>query len=209
MDYALLVVGGEAPPQSAIEPRFSSFLGICAADSGLEVAHAWGLHPDLIVGDMDSLTRPELLKAYPKAQTVIVDRMKDETDTELGLRMLFEKGYRDVLLAGGGGGRLDHLLAIRALFDRTIRPREWWTAHERVILVDGPFESSLAAGTIVSVFPLVQGAWGMKSAGLRWPLEGLVWGAGEYGVSNEALGGPIRIEPGIGDLLVVLPLPAY
>jgi len=207
MEKALLVVGGEVPPKSAIESRFPSFRGVCAADSGLETVHAWGLEPDLIVGDMDSLTRPELLKAYPEAETRIVSRMKDETDTELGLRMLHERGYRDILLAGGGGGRLDHLLAIRALFERAIRPREWWTARERVILADGPVEATLSAGTIVSVFPLSRGASGMKSSGLRWPLQGLVWGAGEYGVSNEALGGPIRIESGIGDLLVVLPFP--
>ncbi len=206
MDDALLIVGGEVPPRRALEHKFPNFRCVCAADSGLETAYEWGLRPNLIVGDMDSLTRPELLKAYPEAETVIVDRMKDETDTELGLRLLYEKGYRDILLAGGGGGRLDHLLAIRALFERTVRPREWWTAAERVILVDDFYERTLEAGTIVSVFPLAPGAWGMKSSGLRWPLAGLVWGPGEYGVSNEALGGMMRIEPGIGDLLLVLPL---
>lgn len=206
MERALLVIGGEAPPRAVLEPLFKTFGAVCAADSGLEVVHDWGLLPSLIVGDMDSLTRPELLSAYPEARIVRADRAKDETDTEMGLRLLAETGRYDVFLAGGGGGRLDHLLAVRALFDRTVRPREWWTARERVVLVDGPFEANLPTGTVVSVFPLARGARRMRSSGLRWPLDGLSWGPGDFGVSNEASGGILRVEPGEGDLLVVLPL---
>lgn len=206
MGDALLIVGGEVPQRNALESRLPSFRAVCAADSGLETAYDWGLYPDLIVGDMDSLTRPELLEIFPKAKTVLASRLKDETDTEMGLRLLFEAGYRDITVAGGGGGRLDHLLAVRSLFERIIRPREWWTANERVVFVDDLFEVVLPEGTIVSVFPLAAGAWGMKSSGLRWPLEGLVWGPGDFGVSNEAIGVPVRIEPGVGDLLVILPI---
>lgn len=207
MDRALLVIGGETPPRSALAPLFGSFRTVCAADSGLEVVHDWGLRPDLIVGDMDSLTHPELLSAYPGARIVLADRAKDETDTEMGLRLLAESGRYEIFLAGGGGGRLDHLLAVRALFERTPRPREWWTARERVVLVDGPFDADLPSGTVVSVFPLARGARGMRSSGLRWSLDGLSWGPGDFGVSNEAVGGPVAVEPGEGDLLVVLPLP--
>lgn len=206
MNKALLVVGGDAPAKSAVERRFPSFDFVCAADSGLEVAREWGLRPDLIAGDMDSLARPELLDEYPEAEKVVVSHLKDETDTELALRLLFEKGYRDVTVAGGGGGRLDHLLAIRSLFERPVRPREWWTARERVVLAEAPFEATLSAGSVVSVFPLARGARGMRSSGLRWPLEGLEWGPGGFGVSNEASGGRVRIEPGEGELLVILPL---
>ena len=207
MDKALLVVGGEVPPRAALAHLVPSLRAVCAADSGLEVVHEWGLEPTLIVGDMDSLTKPELLFAYPRARIVRVDRAKDETDTELGLRLLCETGRYDIILAGGGGGRLDHLLAVRALFERPLRPREWWTASERVVLADGPFEAELPAGAIVSVFPLAPGARGMRSRGLRWPLDGLAWGPGDFGVSNEAMGGKVRVEPGIGELLVVLPFP--
>jgi len=206
MERALLVIGGEAPPRAALEPLFGSFGAVCAADSGLEVVHDWGLSPTLIVGDMDSLTRPELLSAYPGARIVCADRAKDETDTEMGLRLLAVAGNREIVLAGGGGGRLDHLLAVRALFEREIRPREWWTARERVVLADRPFEADLPPGTVISVFPLARGARGMRSSGLRWPLDGLSWGPGDFGVSNEAEGGTMRVEPGEGDLLVVLPL---
>lgn len=206
MDKALLVIGGEAPPRSALAPLFSSFRAVCAADSGLEVLHDWGLEPTLIVGDMDSLTRPELLTCYPEARIVRAERAKDETDTEMGIRLLAESGEREIILAGGGGGRLDHLLALRALFERRPRPREWWTARERVVLADRPFEAAVPKGSIISVFPLATGAKGMKSSGLRWPLEGLSWGPGDFGVSNEAVDGRIRVVPGEGDLLVILPL---
>lgn len=208
MDRVLLVTGGETPPRAALAPLFRSFRAVCAADSGLEVVHDWGLSPTLIVGDMDSLTRPELLTRYPAARIVRFDRAKDETDTELGIRLLSEAGEVEIIMVGGGGGRLDHLLAVRALFERALRPREWWTARERVVLVDRTFETNLPPGTTVSVFPLAEGAKGMRSTGLRWPLDGLCWGPGDFGISNEAPTGRIRVEPGTGALLIVLPVPS-
>jgi thiamine pyrophosphokinase len=45
----------------------------------------------------------------------------------------------------------------------------------------------------------------MESEGLAWPLSGLVWGPGGFGLSNEALGGRVRIRAGKGRLLVVRP----
>jgi thiamine pyrophosphokinase len=43
----------------------------------------------------------------------------------------------------------------------------------------------------------------MLSRGLAWPLEGLVWDAGGFGLSNESLGETVGIKAGKGDLLVI------
>ncbi|MBL8966792.1 MAG: thiamine diphosphokinase [Spirochaetaceae bacterium] len=202
---ALLAIGAEAPLRERLAARLPEFGLVCAADSGLDLLHAWGVEPDLIVGDMDSLAKPELLGAYPKAEILRFPRGKDESDTEIGLRILRERGADRVVLAGGGGGRLDHLLAIRALFERSCRPDEWHTTGEELRLVAEGERYSWEAprGETVSVFPLATGAGGMASGGLAWPLAGLAWGPGEFGLSNETLGGPAWVEAGRGDLLVV------
>jgi thiamine pyrophosphokinase len=204
---ALLVCGGEAPPLSRLEGSLPRFGLVCAADSGLDTLIAWGLRPDIIVGDMDSVSGPEAIGRFPAARVARASRDKDETDTELGLRELSAAGAELIVLAGGGGGRLDHLLAIRSIFERRdLRPAEWHTAREAVYLVRGGESLAVEARrcAIVSVFPLAAGAEGMESSGLKWPLAGLAWGPGDCGVSNVAAEGPFRVRAGRGDLLVVV-----
>jgi thiamine pyrophosphokinase len=208
---ALLVTGGEAPPRSRLASRLGGFGLICAADSGLDTLVAWGVEPDIIVGDMDSVSSPELVERFPRAALVIEPRDKDETDTELGLSALASRGADRITLAGGGGGRVDHFLAIRALFERRAprpRPGEWHTAREALYLIEEGRALELEAerGSTVSVFPLSGGASLMSSSGLRWPLGGLAWGPGDCGVSNIATEGAFSVSAGRGELLVVLTL---
>jgi thiamine pyrophosphokinase len=204
---ALLVCGGEAPPLSRLEPMLPRFALVCAADSGLDALIAWGLRPDLIVGDMDSVSDPASIAGFPGARIVRAPRDKDLTDTEMGLEALAAAGADRIVLAGGGGGRLDHLLAIRSIFERRkLRPVEWHTAREAVYLVREGERLAIEAGrgALVSVFPLATGSSGMGSSGLRWPLDGLSWGPGDCGVSNEAPDGAFAVSAGSGDLLVVV-----
>jgi thiamine pyrophosphokinase len=208
----LLITGGEAPLRSRLALRFPSFDLVCAADSGLDTLVAWGLRADIIVGDMDSLSDHRLIGRFPEAEVRRARRDKDETDTELGLSALAERGADRIVLAGGGGGRLDHLLAIRCVFEHrewgAKRPVEWHTAGEAVYLVEEgrSFALEVEAGTTVSVFPLMGGASLMSSEGLSWPLSGLEWGPGDCGVSNVAKTGSFSVRSGKGELLVVVEL---
>ncbi|HTX73250.1 MAG TPA: thiamine diphosphokinase [Rectinemataceae bacterium] len=202
---ALLVSGGDAPPRQRLESRMGEFELICAADSGLDVLRSWGIAPDIIVGDMDSISDPRVLDEYSSSLVYRADRDKDETDTELGLGLLQARGATEIVLAGGGGGRLDHLLAIRSLLSRALRPQEWHTRHEVAYVLESGRELAFACpiGETVSVFPLGPQASAMGSRGLRWALDGLSWGLGDFGVSNRTVETEVRIRAGIGDLLVV------
>ncbi len=202
---ALLAIGGEGPQSGFFSARRSGFGLVCAADSGLDLLRSWDAYPDLIVGDMDSLSDPDLPASYPRAEVLRFPRDKDESDTELGLRILRERGADRVIIAGGGAGRLDHLLAIRALFERSLRPDEWHTARESLFFIEAgqEFPFVTARGEVISVFPISGGAEGMESEGLAWPLGGLRWKAGDFGLSNQALGEKVLIKSGRGSLLVI------
>jgi len=168
------------------------------------VVRSWGLKPDLVVGDMDSISDPKILTQYPAV--LAFSRDKDDTDTEIGLRELRARGYGWVVMAGGGGGRLDHLLALRALLERPSGPDEWLCSGERIVRLVEPRRFSVPAEAIVSVFPLAGGATGMHSEGLKWPLDGLSWDQSQFGVSNVATTGDLFIDPGQRPLFIVLPL---
>jgi thiamine pyrophosphokinase len=183
---------------------------IAAADSGLTAAEAAGLRPDWVLGDMDSLEDLSRLDAYPRDRVLRYQTEKDHTDTELALRLLWEKGCDTIWLIGGGGGRLDHLLAIRSLFERDPCPSRWITGAEDIYCVGSPGELQWDGppGALVSVFPLGAGPWEVESAGLRWPLKGLPWDRGFFGLSNVAENGSFRLRAGKGRFLVVLPAEA-
>ncbi|GHV46993.1 hypothetical protein AGMMS49546_36030 [Spirochaetia bacterium] len=190
---------------------------IAAADSGLEAAENAGFRPDWIVGDMDSLDSPARLDRYPPERVIRHITEKDYTDTELVLSLLWEKGCDETWLVGGGGGRIDHLFAIRSLFEREKPPNRWLTAAEDIRCLEagrqaagqktaGELALEVPAGSIVSVFPLGDGPWQAKSRGLKWPLDRVSWNRGFAGISNVALEGDFSINAGQGRFMVIVPL---
>jgi thiamine pyrophosphokinase len=98
----LLLIGGAGPGKDALALLARGMDLIVAADSGLEPALAAGLSPDFVVGDMDSLSDISLLDRFPPSHVLTFPRDKDETDTEIGLRIMKERGCADITLAGGG-----------------------------------------------------------------------------------------------------------
>jgi thiamine pyrophosphokinase len=182
---------------------------IVAADSGLVAAEAAGIRPDWIVGDMDSLDDTRRLEKYPADRILRYKVDKDYTDTELALALLWEHGAEETWLLGGGGGRLDHLLAIRALFERERCPDVWVTENATTYyrLEGTERRCSLPQGSLVSLFPLGAGAWRARSSGLKWPLDGLTWDRGFFGVSNVAERGDFAVSAESGRFLMVIPNP--
>jgi thiamine pyrophosphokinase len=199
----LLVVGGDAPSPQALREAARGVELVTAADSGLLRVLEAGLVPDLVVGDMDSLPDRSLLERVARERVFIFPVDKDETDTEIGMRMMRERGCTDIAIAGGGGGRIDHLLGVALLFEREDPPSRWLTDAADIYMVDGERLFSGWEGSTVSVFPLGPRAGEMSSEGLRWPLDGLTFQRGWGGISNVATASRVRISVGMGRLLVV------
>jgi thiamine pyrophosphokinase len=199
----LLLLGGEGPPRELLKPVLSDLAYTVAADSGFDLARRLEIVPDLLVGDFDSLESSKELEGFPEARIRRFPRDKDETDAEIGLAALWEMGYRRVVIAGGGGGRLDHLLGVIALFEREKVPTLWYTSREEIQVVEGTLTVTGCKGQTVSFFPLGGTVSRMSSSGLKWPLEGLRWSRGDMGVSNVFSEDPSTIAVGRGRLLMV------
>jgi thiamine pyrophosphokinase len=202
----IAITGGEGPKSETLKKLAGQADLVVAADSGLAACEEAGIMPDWIVGDMDSLGDLKRLEKYPAEKVIRHRSDKDSSDTELALSLLWEKGCGKVWLAGGGGGRTDHLLAIRALFERERSPDRWFTASEEIRrLKEGQTLSADAAiGSMVSVFPLGAGPWQAESSSLKWPLNGVAWESGCFSLSNVAEKSPFEIKSKRGDFLAVM-----
>jgi thiamine pyrophosphokinase len=207
----ILCTGGEGPPPETIKRICGGLNGVlvAAADSGLVLAEAAGMAVDWITGDMDSLDNVRRLDRYPAGRVMRYTVDKDYTDTELALSLLWEQGCEEVWIIGAGGGRIDHLFAVRSLFERERFPRRWITAGEDIRCIDAAAAPrcslSLTAGALVSVFPLGDGPWQAASGGLAWALDAVRWNRGLFGISNRAPEGACTIEAVRGRFMVIVP----
>ncbi len=79
---------------------------IIACDKGILWTEKLNIKPDLIIGDFDSLG------TIPAGDNVLrLPVMKDDTDTGFAIKTAIEKGFREILVLGCVGGKLDHSFA--------------------------------------------------------------------------------------------------
>jgi thiamine pyrophosphokinase len=203
--------GGEGPPPNLCRTLVEGADIIVGVDSGLMAAEDAGVTVHFVIGDMDSLDDLRRLEKYPANRVFRYPGDKDDTDTELALRLLWDRGCDETWIIGGGGGRMDHLLAIRSLFEREKKPDRWVTAREDVFFlgegaVFSPPDEVLRRMRRdgISVFPLGTGPWQAESLFLKWPLNALSWNRGFFGVSNLAFEENFEIRVRQGQFLVLI-----
>jgi thiamine pyrophosphokinase len=210
-DDAIVLTNGDPVPRSSIEALPAGAF-VVAADAGLHLAAPLGLDVDLVVGDLDSVD-PDLLAAT-EARGATVDRHpvdKDRTDLALALDAAVAAGVRRITVVGGAGGRADHLLANWLLLAADayagceIRA---WSASARTDVVRAGRTTHLAApvGSLVSLLPAHGAAHGVRTTGLRYPLddEDLLPGSSR-GVSNVVEAPDATVDLTAGVLLAVRP----
>lgn len=219
----VVVVGGDDPAAGWV-PSLPAGSVVVAADSGVHAALAAGIHVHHVIGDLDSVRPAALAKVVANgAEVHRYPADKDVTDGELALELARqlaappdgapaeERERPQLLVLGGGGGRLDHLLADLlalatprlAVFDVAARIG---LAAVTVVRAGPPRHLAGAIGEQVSLLPVHGRARGVTTSGLRWPLVNadLVVGT-TRAVSNEFVRPEAEVSLDEGVLLVVQP----
>ena len=184
---------------------------VIAADGGASALDRLGRAPDRLVGDLDSAD-PGLVKRLAESGTSIERHPtdKDASDAELAVLEALEAGDGETVLLGAiGGDRLDHAVAnLLMLADPAMIGRDLRIVHGpttvRALRGGERMELVGEAGDLVSLLPIGGDADGVRTQGLRWPLDGERMPMGRSrGLSNEVLAAPASVTLETGSLLVV------
>lgn len=205
---SLIFTGGKHPDFTLVLPYVQPFSLVVAADSGFDAAISAGINPDIIVGDMDSIADEKVLHHLPPDTIQKFPQDKDLSDTEIAFNYCESMGSDEIVLIGGGGGRMDHFFALRTLFDRSLCPSVWVGENTLLIKVE---ESALeiqglSSEDCISVFSAGKTPHTCLSEGFVWPIDTLAWDNGEYSLSNRAQKSFVRVNALQGRFLVVVPL---
>lgn len=176
---------------------------LLAADSGLTHLERRGLVPHLIVGDFDSLGH------VPEGDNIIRHPVeKDDTDTMLAIKTGLERGYRNFVLYGCLGGRLDHAYAnLQALVFLACQGAAGWLLGNGIAVTairNGQLDFAPGHEGVISVFCPGGEARGVTLSGLYYPLrDAVLTSAFPLGVSNRFTGKAASVSVEDGTLLVM------
>ena len=176
---------------------------VIAADGGLDSLIALGITPDLLLGDMDSVSADT-----GSTERIVYPVRKDETDSFLAYFEGVRRGYTEFMLYGCVGGREDHTYANYSLLVYAARRGHKATLVGKVCdttaLVNGSATFCGAVESHLSVFAFGGEAHGVSVRGAEYEAEDITL-TPEFplGVSNRFLGSPITVEVVDGALLVM------
>ncbi|MGN0520045.1 MAG: thiamine diphosphokinase [Candidatus Fimenecus sp.] len=102
----VIFAAGDCLPKAQVMPYLSEKPYIITADAGYRYAQEIGCMPHLILGDFDSGACPTT-----EIETLCLNPIKDDTDSAVALKEAVRRGYKQIVLFGGTGSRLDHTFA--------------------------------------------------------------------------------------------------
>ncbi len=178
---------------------------IFAADGGTKLLEAMGIVPHAVIGDFDSA-------ASSPWEDIPVKRLpthKDDTDVFAAAKEALSLGFREFLLLGCLGGRLDHtvsnLFLLRYLWENGASGVLVDECHEVRLLASGTHIIPYTSGYYCSLLPYGGDAEGVTVKGAEYPLENATLDTVfPLGVSNGFLNQDITVSLKTGFLLTIL-----
>jgi thiamine pyrophosphokinase len=203
-----LFLNGEFQPPAADYLPGGTDTVLIAVDGGLRHIQTLGLKPDILIGDLDSVSQTDVERAWQAGARVLrYPPEKDETDFELALAEAARMSPARLIIHAALGGRMDQTLANLALAgsDRyaglnlvCCQGRETYRfIRSRLDLIGEP-------GDIVSLLPWEGTAVGVTTSNLHYPLRGeTLFPDRSRGISNQMTGASASVSLTNGRLLCI------
>lgn len=174
---------------------------VITADKGFDHAKEHAIVPDFAIGDFDSTSRPDF------ENTIALNSIKDFTDTVAAIDFAIEKGFDDITIYGGLGGRESHTISnIKSMYyykkkgiDIRLKAK-----GKEIFIIDKDFSYPYDGKDFyVSIFSLAEKSV-LDIKGLFYELDEYMMASDDaLGVSNETKGCDFEIRVRKGALLVI------
>ncbi len=205
---AIIFANGDLSPETKI-PDLSAYDLTIAADGGSRHCQRLGILPDLLIGDLDSISQLTLEKwTRDGVEVTRHPQRKDKTDLEIALEVAHQRGAQDIHVYGALGDRLDMTLANVLLLAHPSLPStvKLFRKNDEVSLLRDQETITLdgRAGDLVSLLPLDPHTRGITTEHLEYSLqeETLEFGTSR-GISNIMKGDSARISLREGLLCII------
>lgn len=111
MNKKCIILANGKPPRKQIITYLirKGYSKLICADGGANHAFRMGLIPDIIIGDLDSITKSAYEFYKLKSRITKIARQND-TDVEKAIKLAIKQGFGEIILLGVTGGRLDHTI---------------------------------------------------------------------------------------------------
>ncbi len=176
---------------------------VLAADGGADALARIGIRPDVVIGDLDSISPG--VRGWVGEDRMCHRPDQDRTDFEKALEFAFSQSdVRRLIVLGALGGRLDHTIGNLGVLAREAR-------GNRLVLV-GETERVLATRDSIELASRPGETWSFWTFdpsvrvtidGVRWPVvDAALTIACHPSISNEAAGDRVRVRPEGGTIVV-------
>ena len=203
MSKFAILLAGNITPTKRLQHQLNGARTI-AADSGMAHASALQLAPELWVGDFDS-TPKVLAEKWHNVPRQIHPAEKDASDGELAISEAFRRGATSLILVGGMGGQLDHVLAhlgfLVTLAERGVDVM-MTSGTEEAYGLAGELQVKAKAGERLSVMPFTN-LIGLTISGVKYPLTNANVKLGTAQTLANMANGDVHISLTIGKAVVV------
>ena len=197
MKDVIIVSGGNIQRDFALDflkKNKNNEVCLIAADRGVEFFEGTEWHPDVAVGDFDSLSDEGAgyLSTLKDTEIVRLKPEKDDSDTQSAVNFAIDRGAKKITILGATGNRIDHLLANFGLLvlgrDRgaEITLVDQWN-YMKLIPSHTVLKKAEQFGKYVSFFSLEGDLPGLTLTGFKYPLKNYCLKVADSGltVSNE------------------------
>ena len=158
--------------------------------------------PNLIVGDFDSFALDK-----SEIETIVLPMEKDDTDSVYAIKEALKRGFKDILLLGVVGNRLDHTLA-------NLGALEYIYKHDaKGKIIDNYSEMEIVDSNVkeidnkyayFSLLNIYGEVMGINISGAKYNLyDATIKTDYQYAISNEVKGDAARVSVDNGILLLI------
>ena len=204
-----ILTGGDWPTQDRVQAAVADAALVLCCDGAADRALLHGIVPDVLVGDMDSISQQTL--AQLREQHLNIRQLpcrKDMTDTFEACEIALQRGATQVAFVGGFGQRMDHSLGnmhcLMYLCQHGVQtametgPASVYATRDTLVLHG-------QQGKTFSLIPLLPDTHIARLAGASYPLTDAALPMGHtLGVSNVVTQEEVEVDVDRGMVLCLL-----